>query len=140
MAIRSKETPEARLISDFWQAMNGNDWGSVADRFLAEDFVALWPLSAEVIEGREQFAHINGAFPGQGGWRFELVSLLAQNDEAVSDIRVTQPDLQVVVRVITFHRIENGLIAQQTEFWPDPYPVPDWRKGMLTVDPERARY
>ncbi|MDO5706801.1 MAG: hypothetical protein Q4G49_17245 [Paracoccus sp. (in: a-proteobacteria)] len=37
------------LIRDFWTAMNGNDWQAVADAFLADDFIGLWPQSSEVI-------------------------------------------------------------------------------------------
>ncbi|MDO5614141.1 MAG: nuclear transport factor 2 family protein [Paracoccus sp. (in: a-proteobacteria)] len=146
----------AALVRAFWSAMNGNDWGAVAERFLAPDFTAFWPQSAEVIEGRDAFARINAAFPGQGGWRFQIVSLLADsadstapdavspgngdNIRVVTDTRITQADHNITARVITFHDIAGGLIRRQTEFWPDPYPVPEWRRGMLTLDPQRARF
>lgn len=133
MAARNED-----LIREFWASMNGNDWRAVAARFLAEDFEGLWPQSSEVIAGRDAFAQVNGAFPGQGGWRFQIVSLLADGGRAVSDTRVTQPDLGFVARAITFHDITDGLIRRQTEFWPDAYPVPDWRAGLLIVDPSRA--
>ncbi|AUH34521.1 nuclear transport factor 2 family protein [Paracoccus tegillarcae] len=133
-------SPEARLVRDFWQAMNANDWAGVAERYLAHDFTGLWPQSAEIIDGRDQFVAVNGAFPGQGGWQFEVITLLSEGEQVVSDTRVTQLDLQIVARVITFHRIRNGLIAQQTEFWPDPYPVPEWRSGLLATDPQAARF
>lgn len=126
------------LIRDFWAAMNGNDWRAVAARFLADDFEGLWPQSSEVIAGRDAFARVNGAFPGQGGWRFQIVSLLADGDRAVSDVRVTQDELAVIARAITFHDLRDGQIRRQTEFWPDAYPVPDWRAGLLIVDPART--
>lgn len=128
------------LVRDFWTAMNGNDWRGVAQRFLSDDFRGLWPQSAEVIAGRDEFAAVNGAFPGQGGWRFQIVSLLGDGPQVVSDVRVTQPDLPMVARVITFHQVQDGLIRQQTEFWPDPYPVPDWRAGLLRIDPDLAAF
>lgn len=127
-----------QLIRDFWRDMNGNDWRAVAARYLADDFEGFWPQSAEVIGGRDDFARVNGAFPGQGGWRFRIVSLLADGERAVSDTGVTQKDLAITARAITFHEIAGGRIRRQTEFWPDPYPVPDWRAGLLAVDPSRA--
>lgn len=130
--------PVDDLIRDFWAAMNGNDWRAVAARFLADDFEGLWPQSSEVVAGPDAFARVNGAFPGQGGWRFQIVSLLVDGDRAVSDTRVTQAELGFVARAITFHDIADGLIRRQTEFWPDAYPVPDWRVGLLILDPSRA--
>lgn len=130
----------AKLISGYWDAMNSNDWQSVADTYLATDFVCLWPQSSEALRGREDFVRVNAGFPGQGGWRFEVISLVAEKNKAVSDVRVTHPDIETVHRVITFHDVVGGGITKQTEFWPDPYPVPEWRKGMLVVDPETALF
>lgn len=130
----------AALVAAYWAAMNGNDWADVARRFLADDFVGLWPQSAEIIAGRDDFVRVNGAFPGQGGWRFDIVSLLGDGPRAVSDTRITQGALGITARAITFHDIAGGKIARQTEFWPDPYPVPDWRRGLLATDPERAAF
>lgn len=130
----------AKVIFDYWDAMNSNDWQSVADIYLAADFICLWPQSSEVLSGRDDFVRVNSAFPGQGGWRFEIISVTADAAKAASDVRVTNCDLAITVRVITFHEIVDGQIAKQTEFWPDPYLVPDWRKGMLAVDPDMAQF
>ena len=130
----------ADLVRAYWLAMQGNDWAAVADRFLSPDYIGLWPQSGEVVSGRDAFARVNGAFPGQGGWAFDLCDLLADGDRIVTDTRVTQPDLGLVARAITFHRVAGGLIAEQREFWPDAYPVPDWRAVMLPVDPVRAPF
>lgn len=120
--------------------MNSNDWQTVANEYLATDFICLWPQSSEILRGRDDFLRVNASFPGQGGWRFEIVSLVAEADKAASDTRITQADLGITARAITFHEIAGGLIMKQNEFWPDPYPVPDWRKAMLTVDPDTARF
>ncbi|MBC9245609.1 nuclear transport factor 2 family protein [Paracoccus sp. 11-3] len=127
-----------QLVREFWHAMNGNDWTAVAIRFLSEDFTSHWPQTEEVIEGPAQFAQVNGAFPGQGGWRFQVISLVAQEDQIVTDTRIVQDALAIVARAITFHHVRNGLIHHQTEFWPDPYPVPEWRRGMLKTDTKQA--
>lgn len=128
------------IVRRYWTAMNGNDWDAVARTCLAEGFQGLWPQSAEVIAGRGQFSRVNGAFPGQGGWRFEVLSLLADGDRVVTDTRVTQADLGITARALTFHDCADGLILRQTEFWPDPFPIPEWRRGMLAADPHRAPF
>lgn len=133
----TSENP-ATLVKDFWMAMNGNDWRAVAGRFLAHDFVGLWPQSSEVIDGPEDFIRVNGAFPGQGGWRFEIISLTSEDIRVVSDTRVSHAGLGITARAITFHQISEGKIRQQNEFWPDTYPVPEWRQGLLRIDPDAA--
>ncbi|MDO5630512.1 MAG: nuclear transport factor 2 family protein [Paracoccus sp. (in: a-proteobacteria)] len=127
----------AAIVRAFWAAMNSNDWRAVAERFLAPDFTAFWPQSAKVIEGPEAFVHVNAGFAGQGDWRFEILSLAAEAGGArvVTDIRVTNAGLDVSTRAITFHEIGGDLIHRQTEFWPDPYPVPAWGEGLLTDHP-----
>ncbi|WBU64147.1 nuclear transport factor 2 family protein [Paracoccus aerodenitrificans] len=129
-----------QIVRSFWAAMDGNDYQAVADRFLSPGFIALWPLTGEVIEGRDAFAAVNAGFPGQGDWRFEEISLVGQNDRIATDIRVTNAPLNITARVLTFHELEGDFILRQTEFWPDPYPIPDWRSGMLRVDNDLARW
>lgn len=127
-------------VRAFWQAMNGNDWAAVAGRFLAPGFTLTWPQTGEVIDSPAEFVAVNAAFPGQGGWRFELIALTGGGDEAASDTRITHPGLGITARALTFHCLQGRLIAAQTEFWPDPYPVPEWRRGLLAVDRNRARF
>lgn len=129
-----------KLIRDFWAAMNSNDWAGVAARFLGDDYVAVMPQSGEVLRGAADFIRLNRAFPGQGDWRFEVMSVVADGDRVVSDVRITNPPLDVTARVIAFHDLAGDRIARQTEFWPDPYPVPEWRQGMLATDPDLARF
>lgn len=125
-------------VAAFWQAMGSNDWAAVAARHLTPDFVLTYPQTGEIIEGQEGFARLNGAFPGQGGWRFEMVSLVAEATRAVSDMRVTHDTLGFAARAMTFHDVAGGLIRRQTEFWPEPYPVPEWRAGMFPRGPGMA--
>ncbi|MFI0395446.1 nuclear transport factor 2 family protein [Paracoccus jiaweipingae] len=127
-----------QIIRDYWQAMNGNDWAAVAARFLAPDYRCIWPQTAEIITGRDGFAAVNGAFPGQGGWRFQMLALTGSGDQAASDTRITHPELGITARAVSFHQIRDGLIAQQTEFWPEPYDAPAWRKGLTRIDPALA--
>lgn len=128
------------LIRDFWTAMNGNDWAAVAEHFLTEDFVGLMPQSGEVINGRKEFVRLNSAFPGQKSWLFEVMHVVTEGVQAASDVRVINYELGVHARVATFHDLRDGQIARQTELWPEPYPVPDWRVGMLLLDPNNARF
>lgn len=126
-------------VRAFWQSMRSNDWQAAAAH-LAPDYRGLWPQTGEVMEGRAGFAAMQAAFPGQGGWQFEEIALLADGPRVVTDMRITHATLDLCARAITFHDTADGLITRQTEFWPDPYPVPDWRRGLAPVRPDLAPY
>ena len=55
----------------------------------------------------------------------------------VSEVQIT--DGVVHARAITFHRVEGDRIVQQTEYWPEQYEAPAWRRpwvSKLTRKPE----
>ena len=126
------------IVRGFWDAMRVNDFDAAAHRWMSPDYVGLWPQTAEVIRGPESYARVNNAFPGKGDWKFDEMSLLADGPRVVTDMRISNATLEVSIRCITFHDIADGQIVRQTEFWPDSYPVPAWRIGILEVDPLTA--
>ncbi|MBA4492090.1 nuclear transport factor 2 family protein [Paracoccus sp. S1E-3] len=128
------------IVRGFWDAMRENDFTAAADRWLAPDYLGLWPQTGEVMRGPDAFARVNNAFPGQGDWRFEEISLLADGARVVTDMRITNAPLEIAVRCLSFHEIDGRHILRQTEFWPDSYPVPDWRRGLLEVDPAISKW
>lgn len=117
--MKSKE-----LIEQFWQTMESNDFYAVA-QLLHDDFVVEWVQSGERIRGRENFAKLNTAYPTQGTWHFTINSIVADGDEVVTDVSVTDGTLND--RVITFSTIRDGKIWKQVEFWPEPFVAPEWR-------------
>ncbi len=119
-----------RIIREYWEAMATNDFAH-ASTHLSEDFQFYMPQSGEYFEGREIFATLNTRYPAQGRWQFEIVDIVAQDASGVSDVLVT--DGQTEASAITFHWIRNGLIWRQREFWPDPYPAPEWRTDLTEV-------
>lgn len=112
------------LIRAYWSAMRSNDFAAAA-LHLAEDVVIDWPQSRERIRGRVNFVAVNSAYPAHGPWTFAINSLVAQGDRGVTDVTVS--DGVMTARAITFHHVARGLIAAQTEYWPDDYPAPAWR-------------
>ena len=113
-----------RVVEQFWEAMQSNDFRA-AGEFLHEEFVLEWPQSGERVRGRQNFVAINQNYPAHGRWEFIIHRILAEGDEAVSDVDVT--DGVIRGRVITFSKIRDGNIVHQTEFWPDPFEPADWR-------------
>ena len=113
-----------RVVEQFWEAMQSNDFRAAGD-FLHEEYMLQWPQSGERVRGRENFVAINEQYPAHGRWEFTIHRILAEGNEVVSDVDVT--DGVIRGRVITFSKIGDGKILRQTEFWPDPFEPADWR-------------
>jgi len=117
-----------QVIESFWMAMQTNDFKR-AGELLHDDFILEWPQSYERIHGPANFVAINENYPSHGRWVFTVHCILAEGDQVVSDVDVT--DGVITGRVITFSTIRDGKILHQTEFWPDPFDAPDWRAGWV---------
>ncbi|USH04765.1 nuclear transport factor 2 family protein [Grimontia kaedaensis] len=116
---------EKDVVLAFWQAMERNDFHAVGE-WLSDDFELYWPQSGELIQGRENFGALNSAYPAEGLWRFTINSLVHEREQVVTDVSVTDGTRQD--RAITFHTVRDGKICRQTEYWPDPFQAPEWRK------------
>lgn len=126
--IPAPDSPPAEIIRGYWRAMNSNDFDHAA-QWLSEDIRVIWPQSREVIEGRAAFSALNDAYPAQGRWRFDLRDLISDGPRLVSVTEITDGATQA--RAITFHDLRGGRICRQVEYWPAPYPAPDWRAAWV---------
>ncbi|UWQ95256.1 nuclear transport factor 2 family protein [Rhodobacteraceae bacterium M385] len=113
-----------KVVRGFWKAMASNDFHA-ASLCLTEDFRLQWPQSDEVIEGRENFAAVNSAYPSKGLWTFDLRRIVGQGHQIVTEVCVSDGDVRATA--LTFHTVRGNLIALQREFWPDPFEAPTWR-------------
>jgi ketosteroid isomerase-like protein len=113
-----------QVIAAFWIAMQTNDF-KAAGECLHDDYVLEWPQSGELIRGRANFVAINENYPAHGRWEFTIHRIIAEGDEVVSDVGVT--DGVITGRAITFSTVCDGKIIHQTEFWPDPFEPAAWR-------------
>ena len=117
-----------QIVERFWAAMQTNDF-KAAGEFLEDDYVLEWPQSGERIRGRSNFVAVNEHYPAHGRWEFTIHRIIAEGEEVVSDVGVT--DGAIIGRVITFSTVRDGKIVHQTEFWPDPYEPAAWRAGWV---------
>ena len=122
MANKDKEGKS--IVAQFWATMQTNDFREAA-RLLGEDFVLEWPQSGERIRGPENFAAVNQHYPGAGAWQFTVHRIIAEGDQVVTDVGVT--DGKITGRAITFSTVRAGRIVSQVEFWPDAFEPAEWR-------------
>jgi len=119
---------KAELVKNFWALMGTNDFRSVGS-VLADDFVLDWPQSGERIRGRDNYAAMNEQYPANGRWTFTINRIVGNDDEAVTDVSLTDGVQQA--RVISFFTISNGKISRMVEFWPEPFPAPENRSHLV---------
>jgi ketosteroid isomerase-like protein len=112
------------VVTRFWARMHANDFAA-AGALLHDDYVLDWPQSGERIRGRANFVAVNVHYPAAGRWQITLDHLLAEGDQVVSQVSVT--DGVVHAQAITFSTVQDGLILHQIEYWPDPFPAAEWR-------------
>jgi len=108
--------------------MATNDFRSVGS-LLAEDFMLDWPQSGERIRGRDNYAAMNEQYPAKGLWTFTINRIAGNDDEAVSDVSVTDGVQQA--RAISFFTVREGQIETMVEFWPEPFAPLDNRKHLV---------
>jgi hypothetical protein len=122
-------------VREFWRLMATNDFFAVA-QVLAPGFVLEWPQSNERIRGAENFGRVNTEYPAHGPWRFTVNRLVGAQEEAVSDVSIT--DGVQSARALSFFTVENGLITRLVEFWPEPYAASANRAHLIEpIEPSR---
>ncbi len=126
----SRSAPAIEVVRRFWQLMASNDFHAV-EAVLADEYVLEWPQSRERIRGAERFAIMNSEYPSHGPWVFTINRLVGGENEAVSDVSIT--DGVQTARAISFFTIADGKIAHQVEFWPEPYEATPDRKHLVEV-------
>lgn len=98
--------------------MATNEFNSV-QQVLADSFVLEWPQSNERIRGPQNFARMNAEYPAHSVWRFELLRLVAAENEVVTRVGVT--DGTQKAEAISFFELLNGKIVRIVEYWPESY-------------------
>jgi ketosteroid isomerase-like protein len=116
------------IVKKFWELMTSNDFRSVG-AVLSDDFVLDWPQSGERIRGRDNYAAMNREYPAHGPWTFTINRLVGNDDQAVSDVTVS--DGEQIARAISFFEITEGKISRIVEYWPDPFDAPDARRHLV---------
>jgi len=96
---------------------------------MSDDFTLEWPQSNERIRGRDNFAAMNEEYPAHGRWEFTVNRLFGNEDEAVSDVSVT--DGVQRARAITFFSVVGGQIVKIVEFWPESFEAQPNRRHLV---------
>jgi len=116
------------VVERFWGLMATNDFRSVGS-VLSDDFVLDWPQSDERIRGRDNYSAMNEQYPAHGRWRFIVNRIVGNDNEAVSDVSVTDGVQQA--RAVSFFTVRDGKIVNMVEYWPDKFTAQENRKHLV---------
>ena len=108
----------------FWQAIEARAWRAV-EALLAPDFVSEWPQSGEVFD-RATFILVNQMYPGD--WHLRVVKVVEAGHDLVTEVEVSIDDR--LDRAVSFFELRDGAIIKLREYWPEPFPIPEWRRAL----------
>jgi len=124
----ARDPANQEVVEALWKAFDRFDFDAAGD-LLHDDFVCEWPQSNERIRGKDNFIAVNKHYPGQ--WRIQIQNTITSGDTVVTEVVAQTGDQSA--RAISFFTLKDGKIFRLREFWPDPYPAPEWRAQWVEI-------
>lgn len=121
------------VVRALWTAFDVRDFERAAS-LLHPDFICDWPQSNERIRGVTNFIAVNKFYPGQ--WQIKVVRVVSSGAEVVTEVEVTLTPPAGEARLdhaVSFFTLHDSKIAHVREYWPEPYPAPDWRAQWVEI-------
>lgn len=109
----------ADLIAAHWRHANARDWSSFG-ALLHPAMRYECPQTREFADGAVGYLEMFRTWPGD--WRAEVQRLFGSADEAVSVVRFCVGD--EVMTGLSLFTLQDGLIRQVTDYWPEDYEPP----------------
>jgi hypothetical protein len=117
------------VVAAYWSAANDRNWSAFGD-LVADDVVYEGPQTRERVRGRSDYVRFNTeGFPGE--WQLSVVRIIGEGLFATSWIDFTYPDGSSQPGICFFELDDEGKIARITDFWPDPYELPEQRAHLV---------
>ena len=113
-------------IHAFWRDVLSQNEAALPAYFHI-DAVIRWPCSNERFTVAE-YIRANCAHPGD--WDGEIERVEALGNGIVAVVRVFPADHSASFHVVSFLRLEDGVICEMDEYWADDGDAPEWRKEM----------
>jgi SnoaL-like domain len=133
MAGRSKDgvrsmTSAHEVVAAYWAAAEARDWDAFG-ALLADDVLYRGPQTREQVRGRDPYIRFNvEGFPYD--WHATVQRIVGEGAHAASWIEFTGPDGSQP-GLCFFELGDDGLVAEITDFWPDPYELPASRAHLV---------
>ena len=113
-------------VQAFWRAIISQN-AEEMKTFFTEDAVIRWHCTNEQFTAKE-YILANCKYPGD--WRGEIERVEENGSSIVLAGAVRSTDGAVKCHVVSFIRINDGLVSEMDEYWADDGDAPEWRKEM----------
>jgi ketosteroid isomerase-like protein len=111
----------ADLVRELWAAISDRRWDAVTS-LCGPGLTYSLPQSGEVHD-RAGYLRMNKEYPGD--WRASLDLVIDGGEWVVTEVTIEFPDR--TDRGISLFRCRDGVIVELREYWPEPFPIPEWR-------------
>lgn len=115
----------SEIVVELWTSMEARDWSRVAS-LLGPAFRAEFPQSGERFD-RDGYLTLNRDYPGN--WHIRIGPVVDGDATIVTEVEVDIDDR--TERAVSFFQVHEGLITSLREFWPEPFPAPEWRRDLV---------
>jgi predicted ester cyclase len=121
-------TSAHEVVAAYWAAAEARDWEAFG-ALCADDVVYRGPQTREIVRGRTAYIRFNAeGFAYE--WHLTVERIVAEGRHAASWTEFTTIQ-GAMVGLCFFELDDNGLIAEITDFWPEPYELPASRAHLV---------
>lgn len=113
-------------IKEFWKDVLEQNKEKLRGYF-HDDAVIRWHCSNELFTLSE-YIRANCEYPGE--WDGEIERIEETADTIITVVKVYPSDKSDSFHVVSFLKMENGLILEMDEYWADDGEAPKWRRNM----------
>ncbi len=113
-------------IKEFWKDVLEQNKEKLRGYF-HEDAVIRWHCSNELFTLSE-YIRANCEYPGE--WSGEIERIEETAETIITAVKVYPRDKSASFHVVSFLKMENGLILEMDEYWADDGEAPKWRREM----------
>lgn len=118
-------------IRNFWDAVLNQDEKELKNYF-AENAMVRWHCTNELFTVSE-YIRANCEYPGD--WNGEIQRIEKIENTVITVVKVFSIDKDSSFHVVSFIKIEDGLISEMDEYWSDDGLPPMWRRQMRIGKP-----
>lgn len=76
--------------------------------------MVFWPVTREVIRGRDDMVAVNSGRPN--GWSIDVLEVYGAGEVVISEVQVPQEDVGIF-RVVSIWTVSDGVITSGREYW-----------------------
>jgi SnoaL-like domain len=121
-----------KLIDRYLRSASAQDFDDLHDIF-TDDVAIDWPQSGEHFQGKDACVNVFVNYPGGSPRILGLRRLTGEGSVWVGEAEMLYPD-QSKWTAIGIYELRDGKIAHETDYFAQPFPVPEWRKQMTGTE------